>query len=81
MINTRRRTFVLGISGGVDSLTAGCLAQAAIDKARAQGYDARFIAGRLPYGVQRDEEGAQQSLDMIKLDETLTVDIKPAPIN
>ncbi|GAB3550543.1 ammonia-dependent NAD(+) synthetase [Noviherbaspirillum agri] len=78
LISTRRRTFVLGISGGVDSLAAGCLAQAAVDKARAQGYDARFIAMRLPYGVQRDEEDAQRSLAVIKPDEILTVDIKPA---
>lgn len=78
LILARRRTFVLGISGGVDSLAAGCLAQAAVNRARAQGYDARFIAMRLPYGVQRDEEDAQRSLDVIKPDGILTVDIKPA---
>lgn len=78
LIEARRRTFVLGISGGVDSLAAGCLAQAAVASARAQGYDARFIAMRLPYGVQRDEDDAQRSLDVIKPDEVLTVDIKPA---
>lgn len=78
LINARRRTFVLGISGGVDSLAAGCLAQAAVEQARAQGIDARFIAMRLPYGIQRDEEDAQRSLDLIRPDEVLTVDIKPA---
>lgn len=78
LIEARRRTFVLGISGGVDSLAAGCLAQAAVVSARAQGYDARFIAMRLPHGVQRDEDDAQRSLDVIKPDEVLTVDIKPA---
>jgi len=78
LIHTQRRSLVLGISGGVDSLTAGCLAQAAVRQARTQGYDARFIAMRLPYGVQRDEHDAQRSLDVIQPDETLTVDIKPA---
>lgn len=72
------RTLVLGISGGVDSLTAGLLAQHAARQAREQGQDAAFIAMRLPYGVQRDEHDAQRSLDVIKPDQVLTVDIKPA---
>lgn len=72
------RTLVLGISGGVDSLTAGLLAQHAANQAREQGQDATFIAMRLPYGVQRDEDDAQRSLDVIKPDHVLTVDIKPA---
>lgn len=72
------RTLVLGISGGVDSLTAGLLAQHAVRRAREQGQDAAFIAMRLPYGVQRDEDDAQHSLDVIKPDQVLTVDIKPA---
>ncbi|MEC4721278.1 ammonia-dependent NAD(+) synthetase [Noviherbaspirillum sp. CPCC 100848] len=72
------RTLVLGISGGVDSLTAGLLAQHAVRQAREQGQDAAFIAMRLPYGVQRDEDDAQHSLDVIKPDQVLTVDIKPA---
>jgi len=76
--STGLRALVLGISGGVDSLTAGCLAQRAVQKLRAQGYDATFIAMRLPYGVQKDEEEAQQSLVVMKPDRTLTVDIRPA---
>lgn len=72
------RTLVLGISGGVDSLTAGLLAQHAVRQAREQSQDAAFIAMRLPYGVQRDEDDAQRSLDVIKPDQVLTVDIKPA---
>ena len=76
---SRLDAYVLGISGGVDSLTAGCLAQRAVDRVRAQGRpQARFIAMRLPYGQQHDEEAAQQSLRVIKPDLTLTVDIKPA---
>ncbi|CAG9261760.1 ammonia-dependent NAD(+) synthetase [Paraburkholderia caribensis] len=69
--------YVLGISGGVDSSTAGRLAQLAVERLRDAQYDARFVAMRLPYGVQHDEADAQQSLAFIRPDETLTVDIRP----
>ncbi|MQX81470.1 ammonia-dependent NAD(+) synthetase [Sinorhizobium medicae] len=72
------RTYILGISGGVDSLAAGLLAQAAVLELRADGYDAQFIAMRLPYGVQADETDAQKSLGVIGPDRVVTVDIKPA---
>lgn len=78
LIRHQRRSFVLGISGGVDSLTSGLLAQKAVQQAREQGHDAKFIAMRLPYGVQKDEEDAQRSLEAIQPDVMLTVDIKPA---
>lgn len=78
LIRHQRRSLVLGISGGVDSLTAGFLAQRAVREAREQGHDVRFIAMRLPYGVQKDEEDAQRSLAAIQPDTILTVDIKPA---
>ncbi|MBE0580872.1 ammonia-dependent NAD(+) synthetase [Devosia sp.] len=71
-------TYVLGISGGVDSLTAALLAQRAVGELRQSGYEARFIAVRLPYGVQADESDAQRALDTIGADQVLTVDIKPA---
>ena len=70
-------TYVLGISGGVDSLTAALLAQRAVGELRQSGYEARFIAVRLPYGVQADESDAQRALDTIGADQVLTVDIKP----
>lgn len=72
------KTLVLGISGGVDSLVAGCLAQRAVQRLRAEGRDAAFIAMRLPYGVQKDEAEAQRSLEVIAPDRTLAVDIRPA---
>jgi NAD+ synthase len=72
------KTYVLGISGGVDSTTAGRLAQLAVERLRAEHYDARFVAIRLPYGVQKDEADAQQALSFIRADENLTIDIKPA---
>ncbi|KND60791.1 NAD synthetase [Candidatus Burkholderia verschuerenii] len=74
----RLKTYVLGISGGVDSSTAGRLAQLAVERLRARGKDARFIAMRLPYGEQRDEADAQRALAFIQPDETLTVNVKPA---
>ncbi|WP_250504474.1 MULTISPECIES: ammonia-dependent NAD(+) synthetase [unclassified Caballeronia] len=70
------RTYVLGISGGVDSSTAGRLAQLSVERLRASGYDAHFVALRLPYGTQRDEEDARLALDFIRPDETLTVNVK-----
>jgi NAD+ synthase len=71
------RTFVLGISGGIDSATAGRLAQLAAEALRAEGREARFIAMRLPYGVQRDEADAAEALAFIRPDETLSADIAP----
>ncbi len=76
--HTARRTLVLGISGGVDSLLAGFLAQHAVRRLREQGHDAQFIAMRLPYGEQKDEPDAQQALAAIDPDQVMTVNIKPA---
>jgi NAD+ synthase len=72
------RSLVLGISGGVDSTTAGRFCQLAVEQLRAEGHEVRFTAMRLPYGVQADEADAQRALDFIRADEVLTVDIKPA---
>jgi NAD+ synthase len=74
----RLKVLVLGISGGVDSSAAGRLAQLAVERLRARGSNAHFIAMRLPYGEQLDEADAQRALAFIRPDETLTVDIKPA---
>ena len=78
VVASGRRGLVLGISGGVDSTTAGRLCQLAVERVRGEGGEATFIAMRLPYGVQRDEADAQVALDFIRPDEVLTVDIKPA---
>lgn len=69
---------ILGISGGIDSATAGRMAQLAVRHAREQGYSAQFIAMRLPYGIQRDENDAQSALQFIEPDRTVYVDVKPA---
>ncbi|MFD7153732.1 ammonia-dependent NAD(+) synthetase [Kribbella sp. NPDC059898] len=75
---TGATAYVLGISGGVDSSTAGRLCQLAAERVRGEGGQATFVAMRLPYGVQADEADAQRALDFIKPDETLTVDVQPA---
>ncbi|GAA2008889.1 ammonia-dependent NAD(+) synthetase [Brevibacterium samyangense] len=67
--------FVLGISGGQDSTLAGRLGQLAAEKLRAKGHDASFVAVRLPYKVQKDEEDAQCALDFIRPDESLVFNI------
>ena len=73
------KTYVLGISGGQDSTLAGRLAQLAIEELRAEtGKDYQFIAIRLPYGVQADEDDAQRALTFIKPDVSLAVNIKEA---
>ncbi|TVT67280.1 MAG: ammonia-dependent NAD(+) synthetase [Pseudomonas sp.] len=74
------KTLVLGISGGVDSTTAGLLAQRAVAGMReaGEGDDYRFIAVRLPYQVQHDEHEAQLAVDAIKPDECHTVNIGTA---
>ena len=77
LANARLKTLVLGISGGVDSLTAGLLAQRAVAELRSStGDDSyQFIAVRLPYLVQHDEHEAQASVDFINPDVRHTVNI------
>ena len=55
------KTFVLGISGGQDSTLAGRLAQLTMEEMREETKDEnyQFIAVRLPYGEQADEEDAK----------------------
>ncbi|MEV7616963.1 ammonia-dependent NAD(+) synthetase [Streptomyces sp. NPDC089799] len=78
LVSTGLRSLVLGISGGVDSTTAGRLCQLAVERAREAGHQAEFHAMRLPYGVQADERDAQLALAFIRADQVLTVDVKPA---
>jgi NAD+ synthase len=66
---------VLGISGGVDSTTAGSLSQIAMKELRDEGYDAQFIAVRLPYKIQLDEEDAQEAIKFINADQIIDVNI------
>ncbi len=68
--------FVLGISGGQDSTLAGKLAQRAVEELREEGTEAKFVAVRLPYGIQQDEEDAIKAIHFIKPDEEYVFNIK-----
>lgn len=72
---TGAKGFVLGISGGQDSTLAGRLAQLAVEELREEGIQAEFIAVRLPYGVQQDEDDAQLALKFIQPDKSFAFDI------
>ncbi|ADO48800.1 ammonia-dependent NAD(+) synthetase [[Enterobacter] lignolyticus] len=72
------KSLVLGISGGQDSTLAGKLCQTAISELRDETGDQtlQFIAVRLPYGVQADEQDCQDAISFIQPDRVLTVNIK-----
>ncbi|WP_031519813.1 ammonia-dependent NAD(+) synthetase [Siccibacter colletis] len=74
------KSLVLGISGGQDSTLTGKLCQLAITELRDETGDSgyQFIAVRLPYGVQFDEQDCQDALAFIQPDKVLTVNIKEA---
>lgn len=67
--------FVLGISGGQDSTLAGRLCQLAAEELRTEGADSTFLAVRLPYRVQRDEDDALRALEFIRADEVVIFNI------
>ncbi len=71
-------SLVLGISGGIDSCTLGRLAQLAVDELNKEHGEAyQFIAVRLPYNVQADEDDAMASIDFIKPSKTVKVNVQP----
>ncbi|MEH7746150.1 ammonia-dependent NAD(+) synthetase, partial [Neobacillus drentensis] len=78
LLKTKAKGYVLGISGGQDSSLAGRLAQLAVEELRNEGTEALFIAVRLPYGVQQDEEDAKRSLAFIRADRETVFNIKSA---
>jgi len=73
---TGAKGFVLGISGGQDSTLAGRLAQLAVERVRADGDEAQFVAVRLPYRVQADAADAESAIDFIAADRSLTINIE-----
>lgn len=76
--STGTRGYVLGISGGLDSTLAGRLAQMAVEELGEEGLDVNFIAVRLPYGVQHDEDDAQKALEFVAAKTEWTFNIAPA---
>jgi len=80
LVAAHSRSLVLGISGGVDSSTCGRLCQLAVNELNKE-HDTdkyQFIAVRLPYGVQADEDEAQLAVDFIQPSKRMTVNIQPA---
>ncbi|MGL6261983.1 ammonia-dependent NAD(+) synthetase [Vibrio sp. WXL210] len=78
LIESGCKAVVLGISGGIDSTTCGRLAQLAVDELN-QEHDSetyQFIAVRLPYGEQKDEDEAQLALSFIQPSHSVSVNIK-----
>lgn len=80
LARTGAKGLVLGISGGQDSTLAGRLCQLAVDEFTAMraaegGAAPVFVAVRLPYAVQRDEDDAQLALDFIRPSQTVTFNI------
>ena len=70
------KSLVLGISGGVDSTTCGRLAQLAVNQLNEESSGYQFIAVRLPYGEQKDEDEAQLALQFIQPSHSVSVNIK-----
>ena len=69
---------VLGISGGIDSCTLGRLAQLAVNELNEEKHENyQFIAVRLPYDTQADEQDAQASIDFIQPNQSVTVNVQP----
>ena len=67
---THLKGYVLGMSGGQDSTLTGKLAQMAMEKEK------KFVAVRLPYGVQRDADDVDLAIDFIQPDEVYEFNIK-----
>ncbi len=80
ILKTKMKGYVLGISGGQDSTLTGKLCQMAIDELNAEVGDNSylFIAVRLPYGKQQDEQDAQDAIKFIEPTKKITVNIKDA---
>lgn len=72
------QTLVLGISGGVDSSLAGRLCQLAVDELNSEepNRSYQFIAVRLPYEIQKDEDEAQLACQFINPSKLITVNVK-----
>lgn len=76
--STHLKTYVLGISGGQDSTLAGKMAQTAITELRDETGDAayQFVAMRLPYNEQADEQDALDAIAWQNADQSIRVNIQ-----
>ena len=78
LAGTALNGYVLGISGGQDSLLAGLMAQRAADICKAEGRGAAFHALLLPYGEQKDRDDALLAVETIGPNYVYDLNIKPA---
>ncbi|MDV2683919.1 ammonia-dependent NAD(+) synthetase [Alkalihalophilus lindianensis] len=80
LVKSNTKGYVLGISGGQDSTLAGKLAQIAVDELNAESNNStyQFIAVRLPYGIQHDEDDANLAMEFIDPSVSKSVNIKAA---
>lgn len=76
LVSSGASGFLLAVSGGQDSTPAGRLCQLAVEKLEREGIRAEFVAVRMPYVVQRDEEDAQLALAFIQPQQTVTFNIE-----
>ncbi|PSV00536.1 ammonia-dependent NAD(+) synthetase [Photobacterium kishitanii] len=78
LVETGKKGYVLGISGGVDSTCAGRLSAIAVDELNSEcGENTyHFYAVRLPYGVQADESDVDLAMLFINPTEDLSINIK-----
>jgi NAD+ synthase len=76
LLSSGLKNLVLGISGGVDSTTCGKLAQLAVDQLNSDNNAYQFIAVRLPFNQQQDEDDAQSALKFINASQSVTVNIE-----
>lgn len=81
--NTNLKSLIVAISGGQDSTLVGKLCQLTIQKIRKltkiKSY--KFIALRLPYGIQADEKDCIDALNFIKPDKIIEINIKEAVLS
>ncbi len=72
-----KRVLLLGVSGGIDSCSCGRLAQLAVDQLNdEEQVEYAFVAIRLPYGVQADEDDAQIAIKFIRPSHSIAVNVK-----
>lgn len=78
LLKSGLKNLILGISGGVDSLTAGLICEHAISSLNSVSDKNEYalIGMRLPYGTQADEADASLAMGFIGPQEMLTVNIK-----
>lgn len=76
--NSHQKGFVLGISGGQDSLLAGIITQKAINILKKRGLQVSFHALLLPCGSQTDRNDAELAIKTIAPDVVHDINIRHA---